>query len=112
MLPGSLQKISARVTIHLLSCQLGKPEYFPEALWEATWLERLEAAEVDFLNVTERIKAGFSEGVLGREEVPAQWGQSQSGRLQAPPQTQSRHRAEWHQEGRLRRWEASWFREL
>lgn len=66
-------KISARATIHLLSCQLGKPEYFPEALW-ATWLERLEAAEVDFLNVTERIKAGFSEGVLGREEVPATMG--------------------------------------
>lgn len=48
---------------------MGSPSTFLKHL-RATWLERLEAAEVDFLSVAERVKAGFSEGVPGREEVP------------------------------------------
>lgn len=70
VLPGSLQNCRPELPFTSFLVCLGNPSTFLKHLW-ATCLERLEAAGVDFLNVTERIKAGFSEGVPGREEVPA-----------------------------------------
>ena len=89
VLPGSLQKRRPGLPFTSFLVCLGNPSTFLKHLW-STWLERLEAAEVDFLNVTERIKAGFSEGVPGREEVPETMETVSEWEAPGTTQTQSR----------------------